>query len=147
MYGTANGVSALLPGVGLDYNSTPDAPGVETWLGEGAAEIDVALSSAGYVVPVTQGAIVYKRLAALNNLYAAAYALRARGLDVLIGESEMRSDVWLREFREGLAALSASDLTGAGVSQREIVGQPRRHVRTIQMRRVDGYSNGYGVTE
>ena len=157
MYGDFLGVDALLPGAHLGDLSTPDEPNIMQWLKEGAAEIDVALSAAGYVVPVSPGGIVFTRLTALNNLYAAAYTLRARGLDVLVGETEMRSDIWLREFRDGLAALVASDLTGVGVSLRQTSSSPRHGIRTTQMRRVDGYSGahnrqgeytgGYGVTE
>lgn len=149
MYGTESGVAAIVPGAHLDAISTPDMTDVTAWLGEGAAEIDVALSAAGYGVPVDGSATVYARLTALNNLYAGAYVLRSRGIDVLVGESEMRSDVWLREFREGLASLVAIDLTGVGVSLRPVTSTRQRRVRTLQMRRVDGYSGaaGYGASE
>ena len=79
-------------------------------------------------------------LTALNNLYAAAYALRSRGLDSATGETETRADVWLRQFNEQLADLVSSDLTGVGVTLATTTGGRRPRLRSTQLRRVDGYS-------
>ncbi|MGV1048235.1 MAG: hypothetical protein ACOYD4_06900 [Solirubrobacterales bacterium] len=139
---------ALVPASDVGYSEPPYAIDAETWLTEGSAVIDRTLSAAGYVVPVEGSAVVYAEITALANLYGAAYALRARGLDTVVGETEARSDVWLREFRENLASLAASDLTGVGVSLRTVASPRQRRVHSLQLRRVDGYSGEtIGVTD
>ena len=80
-YGTAAGVSALVPAVGtLSTISLPTLAQVDAWLEQGAATIDRALAGAGFGTPVAALAGVYPELAALNELYAAAYVVMARGL-------------------------------------------------------------------
>ena len=75
----------------------------------------------------------------------------------LVGvETEMRSDIWLREFRDGLAALVASDLTGVGVSLRQhhpAHGAAFARHRCVALMADSGahnrqgeYTGGYGVT-
>lgn len=139
-YGTVTGVAARLPGVRVSAISTPDDPQITTWLAQGAAAIDRRLNAAGYVVPVGLGADVYPELVALGELYAAAQVVRARGLDSVNGEAEARSDVWLREFYAQIDALAQSDLTGMGVAQATVAGVRVRGVRSVQLRRIDGYS-------
>jgi len=139
MYGTVAGVQAITPTLGTFGSATvPTSSQVTAWLGEGAATINRTLATAGYSVPVASGAAVYAELTALNNLYAGAYALRARGIDTGTGEEESRDVVWMREFTQRLASLAASDLTALGVSVQ--AGRPRRRIRTLQARRIDGYS-------
>lgn len=141
-YGTIAGVEALLPGMGSAYTSasTPLAPELTSFLDQGHAVINRKIAAAGYAVPVGSGAGVYPELTALNNLYAAAYALRSRGLDSATGETETRADVWLRQFNEQLADLVSSDLTGVGVTLATTTGGRRPRLRSTQMRRIDGYS-------
>ena len=140
-YGTAAGVAARIPGVGLTVLSTPDTGQVDTFLAQGAAQIDRKLAGAGYAAPVGVGALLYPELVALNELYAAAQALRARGLDSVSGAGEMRSDVWMREFAAQLNDMVRSDLTGAGVAQATVTGVRSQRVRGTQLRRIDGYSH------
>jgi hypothetical protein len=138
-YGTVAGVQAITPTLGAFGGSTvPTSSQVTSWLEEGAATINRALATAGYSVPVASGAVVYAELTALNNLYAGAYALRARGIDTGTGEEESRDVVWLREFTQRLMELASSDLTALGVTA--VTGRPRRRIRTLQARRIDGYS-------
>ncbi len=139
-YGTTAGVAARIPGVGLNVLSTPDTSQVDTFLAQGAAQIDRKLAGAGYAAPVGVGALLYPELVALNELYAAAQSLRARGLDSITGAGEMRSDVWLREFAQQLDDMVRSDLTGAGVTQATVTGVRTQRMRSTQVRRIDGYS-------
>jgi hypothetical protein len=150
MYGTVEGAIALVPAAHIDVDSTPTQDSVEQWLIEGSSAIDIAVSMAGYTVPAAVDTVVLPRLDALANLYAGAYVLRSRGLDTLVGETEQRSDVWLREFYDGLQALVSGDLSGVGLVLRPATAASvGRRVRSIPLRRVDGYSGnaGYGVTE
>ncbi len=144
-YGSVSGVSALVPAAGtLGTNSTPTSAQVTEWLTQGSARIDRALSSAGYSIPVASTAKVYAELTALANLYGAAPVLTARGLDSANGEAENRADVWLERFGETLKALAASDLSALGVSSAVSptgVNAGRRRVRTLQLRRVDGFAD------
>lgn len=143
-YGSIAGVSALIPVVGtLGTSSTPTSAQVMEWLTQGSARIDRALSSAGYSVPVDDAATVCAELNALANLYGAAHVLSARGLDSANGEAENRSDAWLERFNAELTSLAASDLSALGVSSAPTTGvnAGRRRVRTLQLRRVDGFTD------
>jgi len=140
-YGSAAGVQALLPVLGtLGTGTTPTLTQVTAWLAEGQAVIDRNLASAGYTVPVAAVATCYAELTALNNLYAGAYAIMARGLDSTSGSEENRAETWLTRFYTQLAGLAASDLTMLGVNIAMPIVAPRRRVRTTQVKRVDGYS-------
>jgi hypothetical protein len=143
-YGSVSGVSALVPAAGtLGTSSTPTSAQVTEWLAQGSARIDRALSSAGYSIPVASTATVHAELTALANLYGAAHVLTARGLDSANGEAENRADVWLGRFDETLKALAASDLSALGVSAAVTTGvnAGRRRVRTLQLRRIDGFAD------
>lgn len=147
-YGSAGGVQALVPGVGtLSASTTPTADQVTQWLAEGYAVINRAVASAGYVVPVENTAAVYAELTALNNLYAAAYVKRALGIDLATGASATdSSEQWLRQFDSQLKSLSASNLAALGATVAAATGsasQRRRRVRTMQLRRVDGFSGAH----
>ena len=145
MYGSIYDVAALLPGVGIDDVSVPDTGQVARWLEQGSSIINRALSAAGYAHPVPSTAEAHGEFVALANQYAAAWVMRARGLDTVQGGEESRSDRWLREFREGLAAVVAADLTAVGVSSTSTTGRNRR-IRTTQIRRIDGYSGAFEGT-
>ena len=140
-YGSISGASALVPAANeLGATSTPTSAQLVSWLAQGSAKIDRVLSSAGYSVPVSNAATAYQELEALANLYAAAYILIARGMDSSNGEAENRSDVWLERFDSDLKALVGSDLTRLGVTVVTSTTAPRSRVRTLQLRRIDGYS-------
>jgi hypothetical protein len=143
-YGSLSGVSALVPVAGtLGATSTPTSAQVTEWLAQGSARIDRALSSAGYSIPVASTATVHAELTALANLYAAAHVLIARGLDSANGEAENRSDAYIERFSSELSALASSDLSALGVSAAPTTGvnAGRRRIRTLQLRRVDGYAD------
>ena len=143
-YGSVSGVSALVPAAApLGTSSTPTSAQTQEWLAQGSARIDRALSSAGYSVPVDSDATVYAELEGLANLYGAAHVLTARGLDSANGEAENRADVWLQRFNDTLKELAASDLSALGVSAATTTGvnAGRRRVRTLQLRRIDGFAD------
>ncbi len=134
----------MVPSAGsLGTSSTPTSAQVTEWLAQGSARIDRALSSAGYSIPVASTATVYAELTALANLYGAAHVLTARGLDSANGEAENRADVWLERFDETLKALAGSDLSALGVSAATTTGvnAGRRRMRTLQLRRIDGFAD------
>lgn len=139
-YGTVAGVLARIPGLRANAISTPDTDQIGVWLAQGAACIDRKLGAGGYGVPVGISAAVYPELVALNEVYAAAHALRARGLDTVTGTGETRSEIWLREFNAQLADLAQADLTGSGVLQVTVTGVRPQRIRSLQLRRIDGYS-------
>lgn len=144
MYGTVAGVGALIPAAGtIGSSSTPTSTQVTTWLTQATSIIDRTLATAGYTTPATSSAGVYPEIAGLANLYAAAYALRARGLDTVNADAESRSEQWLREFRDGLNAVASSDLASVGMTPLPTTGTTtgRRRLRTTQIRRTDGYSH------
>lgn len=141
-YGSISGVSAIVPSLGtIGASSVPTEAQITQWLAQGYSRINRKLSAAGYSVPAGSGAAVYDELTALNNLYAAAYALRARGMDTGTAEDESRDVIWLREFEERLTELANSDLSQLGVTA--VTGQKRRRIRTMQTRRIDGYSRHF----
>ena len=143
-YGSLSGVSALVPvAAPLSATSTPTSAQVTEWLVQGSARIDRALSSAGYSIPVASTATVHAELTALANLYAAAHVLIARGLDSANGEAENRSDAYIERFTSELSALASSDLSALGVSAAPTTGvnAGRRRIRTLQLRRIDGYAD------
>ena len=143
-YGSLSGVSALVPvAAPLSATSTPTSAQVTEWLVQGSARIDRALSSAGYSIPVASTATVHAELTALANLYAAAHVLIARGLDSANGEAENRSDAYIERFSSELSALASSDLSALGVSAAPTTGvnAGRRRIRTLQLRRIDGYAD------
>lgn len=145
-YGTVLGVAARVPGAQLGAISTPDTEQVTAWLGQGSAYIDRKLATAGYVAPVADTSALYPELTALAEQYAAAQMLRARGLDTITGEGEIRSEVWLNDVRARINEIAASDLVALGVARAVVSGAPTR-MRSVQLRRVDGYARNGGATE
>lgn len=138
-YGSTSGVNGLVPA--WDGSTTPASAQVTAWLAEAYAKINRALATAGYSVPVDDDAALYDELAGLENLYAGAYVLRSLTIDTASGQTEERSEVWLRDFYSQLKDLVASDLTLVGASLvANSTTTRRRRIRTLQMRRVDGYS-------
>ena len=147
-YGSTAGVSALLPVIGaLGATSTPTSVQVSTWLTEASAIIDRHVTGAGFAVPVASSATIYSELGALANLYAAAQAVMARSVDNLSGESEDRATMWLERFYAQLKEIAGADLSMLGATvlpAPATAGSGRRRIRTLQMRRVDGYSAAVG---
>ena len=140
-YGSETGVQAIVPAVGVqDNDSTPTDAQLAGWLAEGYSLINQTLAAAGYVIPVASSVALYPSLRALNDLYGAAYVLRSRGMDVVQGEEESRSEMYLKDFFRRLAMLATQDLTALGLTLRTSPTAARRGVRTLQLRRVDGYS-------
>jgi hypothetical protein len=140
-YGSTASAKALVPAhANFSESSTPTQPQVEAWLSEGYSIINRHLAAAGYSIPVASSAAVYGELRGLNNLYAGAYVLRATGMDISSGDREERSEVWLKDFFARLKELAASDLTAVGVTQTAVTTGRRRRIRTLQLRRIDGYS-------
>lgn len=142
-YGNTNGVSARVPAIGLGASTVPSTTQVTAWLEQAYSIINRKLAAAGYSVPVSSDADVYEELTDLNELYASAWALRARSMDSLTGTPENRSDAWIEEFWRRLEEIAGSDLTLAGVSQVAAGTERRRRMRSTQLRRVDGYSGVY----
>lgn len=147
-YGTVAGVAARAPSLRVYSAQSPDVEQVERWLDEGAAWINRTLAAAGYAAPVSATAALYTELVGLTELYAAAMALRARGLDAATGLTEDRSGVWLREVRDRLRELGGQDLRALGATPATVTG-PHRRMRSVQVRRIDGYSSAaeMGATE
>lgn len=145
-YGTTAGVTALVPALNIGAATVPTTAQATAWLEEGYSRINRALQSAGYSTPVVSGADVYGECTALNNLYAAAYCMRARSIDTATGyktAEDGRDSQWLREFAERLADLVGSDLTLSGVPVVATGTKKRTRIRTLQIRKVDGYSGAF----
>ena len=95
-------------------------------------------------MPVSASADAYATLTALEDLYGAAYALRARAMETHHDEEERLSEVYLKDFSKRLMELVKGDLTGMGLTLRTTTKQRLRRLRSLQVRRVDGYSAIYG---
>ena len=139
-YGTTAGVMAMVPTIGtLAVSSIPTTAQVITWLQAASAEIDLVLARAGYTTPVSESAAAYPMFTDLANLWAAARALQALGLDNTSGATETRSGAMMAEFWErlknltGRAALSS---LGVPVSTTDTTTATQR-IRSIQISRVD----------
>lgn len=143
-YGSTAGVEAFFPRIGaFSGTTTPTSAQVGAWLVEAYAKINRAIASAGYSTPVGASAALYPELAGLENLYAAAYVLRTQAIDTTSGESEERSEVWLADFYRQLKDLVGSNLSLLGLTPLPSTTPSRRRgLRTLQMRKVDGYSRG-----
>lgn len=144
-YGSETGVEALLPVVGdIDGSSTPNTTQLTIWLAQGYAVINRHLAGAGYSIPVVSGAAVYDELVALNNQYGVINVIRARGLDSVSGESESVADQMWEDFQKQIHELAMTDLTQLGVSLVATSGTAaRRRIRSMQLRRIDGYSGAH----
>ena len=86
---------------------------------------------------------IYTELVGLSNLYGAAYILRAVGIDSAGGEEEERSEVWLRDFQQRLTMVATANLAALGATAHPGVTNRRRRIRSLQLRRVDGYSGAH----
>lgn len=146
-YGTTEGVAARVPSLRIGQAAAPDEVQVLQWLGEGTAWIDRTLAASGYTVPVlaVNAPTLHVELVAIAEQYAAAQALRARGLDSLTGASEERSTILMREVTQRLAGLAQQDLTYMGAIVQVSANRANRRLRSVQIRRIDGYSRGAEV--
>jgi hypothetical protein len=61
-------------------------------------------------------------------------------MDAADGKGESKSDVYLKDFFSRLQALANQDLTAQGLTMRASGQVTRRGIRSMQLRRVDGYS-------
>lgn len=144
MYGSLGGVTAIVPAVGVfSISSIPTDAQVTAWLTEASVQVDSALASAGYSTPVDVTAAITPALQAMTQLYAAANVLQARGLDSVSGGTENRSDDMFKRFYAQLKMLSGDNLELLGVTVQASPSPRRRRIRTIQTRRIDGYSATY----
>lgn len=140
-YGNVWGVNALIPVAGtIGSDTVPTATQVAQWLLEATAIINRHISSAGYTTPIANTASIYAELGALANLYGAAMALQARGLDTVQADAENRSETMLTRFYTQLGELAKADLSSMGATPITPTTSTRRRLRTVQVRRVDGYS-------
>jgi hypothetical protein len=145
MYGDVEGVQALLPALLINGSSTPSESEVESWLTQVYSIINRYIGNAGYSAPVVEATmpLAYEEVVGLSNLYAAAYVLRAQGIDTASGEGEQRSEVWLADFWARLKDLAASNLSLLGLSVIPVAtSSRRRRINTLQGRRIDGYARG-----
>lgn len=138
-YGTVAGASAMIPTIGaLSGSSIPTSAQIITWLQAASAEIDRAIAQAGYIAPVSDSAAAYPMFADLANLWAAARALQALGLDNTSGLTETRSQVMMAEFWGRLKVISGLDLSGWGlVVSTTGTATAVKRLRSIQISRVD----------
>ena len=140
-YGSESGVEAIVPALGeIDTTTTPNTAQLAVWLAEGYSVINQHIAAAGYVIPVLASAALYPSLTALNDLYGAAYALRARGIEPATGQKEAISETYLKDFYDRLEELVKQDLTALDVPLRPVASLKRRRIRSMQLRRTDGYS-------
>ena len=61
-------------------------------------------------------------------------------MDATDGRGESRSESYLKDFFNRLKALAEQDLTAQGLTLRSAGQIQRRGIRSMQLRRVDGYS-------
>ena len=148
-YGTVAGASAMIPTVGiLGAASIPTSAQVITWLQAASAEINRAIAQAGYIAPVSDSATAYPMFADLANLWAAARALQALGMDNTSGLTETRSQAMMTEFWGRLKIVSGLDLSGLGlVVSTPGTAQAVKRLRSIQISRVDRQNWSGGGSE
>lgn len=147
-YGSVTGVSRInshLTG-GYTASSLPTQAAVVEWLEQGEATVNAALAKAGYQTPVATTAAVYPVIVRLNNLWAAAVAEASTNIG--LGDAETRSDKLRAQYRDELKELLDGDLTLAGLT-RAPSAPVRRNVRSVELRRRDGYAHRFdeGNTE
>ena len=148
-YGTVAGASAMIPTVGpLGGASIPTSAQVIAWLQAASAEINRAIAQAGYIAPVSDSATAYPMFADLANLWAAARALQALGMDNTSGLTETRSQAMMTEFWGRLKIVSGLDLSGLGlVVSTPGTAQAVKRLRSIQISRVDRQNWSGGGSE
>ena len=141
-YGSEGGVEGLNAHMigGYSATTTPSSAQVAVFLEQGAATLDAALAKAGYTTPVVSTATGYQVLIRLNDLYAAACAEGAVNISTAGPGEETRSDKLWKLYRMELADFLAGDLTPLGLTLTPSTSTPRRRVRSLPLRRYDGYA-------
>ena len=144
MYGTAAGVTGRAAALNeFTESTTPTQEQVEAWLTEASAMIDGAIAGRGYSLPVPGGAVALDIFAGLTETYAAAQALRSRGMGAMSGAGQQsQTSELMADWRRGLEDLRKADLSALGVSVDATTPKRRnRRRRSGQLRRVDGYAD------
>lgn len=142
MYGTAAGVTGRAASLNtFTVSTTPTQAQVEGWLTEASATIDAAIAASGYALPVSSEAAAVEIFVGLAEVYAAAQALRSRGMGAMSGAGQQsQSAELMADWRRGLADLRQADLSALGVQVAATPTRRNRRRRTGRLRRVDGYS-------
>lgn len=147
MYGTATGVTGRAAALNaFTASTTPALAQVESWLTEASAMIDGAIAARGYSLPVPGGAVALDIFAGLAETYAAAQALRSRGIGAMSGTGQQsQSAELMADWRRGLEDLRKADLKALGIES-DVVSTARRNRRrrSGELRRIDGYANRTG---
>lgn len=144
MYGSAAGVTGRAAALNeFTESTTPTQAQVEAWLTEASAMIDGAIAGRGYSLPVADGAVALDIFAGLAETYAAAQALRSRGMGAMSGAGQQsQTSELMADWRRGLEDLRKADLSALGVSVDSTTPKRRnRRRRSGQLRRVDGYAD------
>lgn len=146
-YGSETGVEQVNSHFigGYTATSVPTAAAVAAWLGQGYAHLNLLLAQAGYQTPVAPSAGAYPFLVRLNNLFAAACAEEATNISTAGPGEETRSEKLWNQYRAGVKELLAGDLTAAGLS-RAATAPVRARVRSLELRRRDGYAHHFDPT-
>lgn len=99
---------------GFSFSSSPSIDAINTWLSSGCSIIESRLASDGYVVPISQDALVFGWLRDLNALFCAANAEYSR-LNISITPGERtRGQLFEDRFWKQLDSLCEMDLTTIG---------------------------------
>ena len=146
-YGSRAGVEAVNSHLigGYTSSTVPTVSAVGSWLEQGYAALNVALAKAGCAVPISTGAACYDLLVRLNNLYAAACAEQSVNISTAGPGEETRSEKLWRQYKDELGALLTGDLSLAGLTP-ATTASPRRRVRSLELRRRDGYAKRFDAT-
>lgn len=141
-YGTEQGVEAINAHYVTGYGSAsvPTALAVQQFLEQGYAYLNVVLAQRGYVTPVASTVACYPLLQRLNNLYAAAATEQATNISTAGPGEQTRSEKLWAQFKDELGLFTAGDLTAAGLTLAPVTTTARTRVRSLELRRRDGYA-------
>ena len=143
-YGSESGVEAINAHLTTGYTgaSVPNALALVGWLEQGYSYLNLVLAKAGYTTPVASTVACYPLLTRLNNLYAAACAEQATNISTAGPGEQTRSEKLWAQFKDELGLFLDGDLTLAGLS-RLATAPVRRRVRSLELRRRDGYASAF----
>jgi len=140
-YGTEQGVEAINAHYVNGYGtaSAPTALAVRQFLEQGYAYLNTVLAKLGYATPIASAVACYPLLQRLNNLYAAAATEQATNISTAGPGEQTRSEKLWAQFKDELGLFTEGDLTLAGLT-RTATTPARRRVRSLELRRRDGYA-------